>query len=307
MICIENKDFVLDEHTVVTLGKFDGIHKGHRKLIQKALEISNKTGMKTAVFTFRVTEENKFPYMESEKITTPDERKSILEELGVDILVEYPFDTEVADTEPVDFLADVLKNKMKAAYVVVGEDWTFGRGGRGNAQTLKENGEKLGFEPVILEKETYDGRKIGSSWVREEITAGHMETVNILLDYPYSITGVVVHGNRIGRTIGFPTANIVPDKDKILPPFGVYASKTVIDGKEEYYGISNIGVKPTISDNNAVNVETNFIGYDGNLYGSSIKVELIHFQRPEMKFESVEALKNQLVRDIEFSKTYFMI
>ncbi|MDD6235679.1 MAG: riboflavin biosynthesis protein RibF [Lachnospiraceae bacterium] len=307
MICIENKDFVLDEHTVVTLGKFDGIHKGHRKLIQKALEISNKTGMKTAVFTFRVTEENKFPYMESEKITTPDERKSILEELGVDILVEYPFDTEVADTEPVDFLADVLKNKMKAAYVVVGEDWTFGRGGRGNAQTLKENGEKLGFEPVILEKETYDGRKIGSSWVREEITAGHMETVNILLDYPYSITGVVVHGNRIGRTIGFPTANIVPDKDKILPPFGVYASKTVIDGKEEYYGISNIGVKPTISDNNAVNVETNLIGYDGNLYGSSIKVELIHFQRPEMKFESVEALKNQLVRDIEFSKTYFMI
>ena len=307
MICIENKDFVLDEHTVVTLGKFDGIHKGHRKLIQKALEIANKTGMKTAVFTFRVTEENKFPYMESEKITTPDERKSILEELGVDILVEYPFDTEVADTEPVDFLADVLKNKMKAAYVVVGEDWTFGRGGRGNAQTLKENGEKLGFEPVILEKETYDGRKIGSSWVREEITAGHMETVNILLDYPYSITGVVVHGNRIGRTIGFPTANIVPDKDKILPPFGVYASKTVIDGKEEYYGISNIGVKPTISDNNAVNVETNLIGYDGNLYGSSIKVELIHFQRPEMKFESVEALKNQLVRDIEFSKTYFMI
>ena len=307
MICIENKDFVLDEHTVVTLGKFDGIHKGHRKLIQKALEISNKTGMKTAVFTFRVTEENKFPYMESEKITTPDERKSILEELGVDILVEYPFDTEVADTEPVDFLADVLKNKMKAAYVVVGEDWTFGRGGRGNAQTLKENGEKLGFEPVILEKETYDGRKIGSSWVREEITAGHMETVNLLLDYPYSITGVVVHGNRIGRTIGFPTANIVPDKDKILPPFGVYASKTVIDGKEEYYGISNIGVKPTISDNNAVNVETNLIGYDGNLYGSSIKVELIHFQRPEMKFESVEALKNQLVRDIEFSKTYFMI
>lgn len=133
-----------------------------------------------------------------------------------------------------------------------------------------------------------------------------METVNILLDYPYSITGVVVHGNRIGRTIGFPTANILPGDDKILPPFGVYASKTLIDGKE-YYGISNIGVKPTISDNNAVNVETNLIGYDGDLYGRSIKVELIHFRRPEMKFESVEALKNQLVRDIEFSKTYFMI
>lgn len=306
MICIENKDFVLDEHTVVTLGKFDGIHKGHRKLIHKALEISHKTGMKSAVFTFKVTEKNKFPYMESEKITTPGERKAVLEELGVDILVEYPFDTEVADTEPVDFLTDVLKNKMKAAYIVVGEDWTFGKGGRGNAQTLRSNCDKLGFEPVILKKETYDGRKIGSSWVREEIAAGHMETVNILLDYPYSITGVVVHGNRIGRTIGFPTANILPGDDKILPPFGVYASKTLIDGKE-YYGISNIGVKPTISDNNAVNVETNLIGYDGDLYGRSIKVELIHFRRPEMKFESVDALKNQLVRDIEFSKTYFMI
>ena len=199
-----------------------------------------------------------------------------------------------------------MKNKMKAAYIVVGEDWTFGKGGRGNAQTLRSNCDKLGFEPVILKKETYDGRKIGSSWVREEIAAGHMETVNILLDYPYSITGVVVHGNRIGRTIGFPTANILPGDDKILPPFGVYASKTLIDGKK-YYGISNIGVKPTISDNNAVNVETNLIGYDGDLYGRSIKVELIHFRRPEMKFESVEALKNQLVRDIEFSKTYFMI
>lgn len=306
MICIKNKDFVLDERTVVTLGKFDGIHKGHRKLIQKACEIAGEKGLKTAVFTFKVAPGYNFPYMESEKITTFSEREEILEKLGVDILVEYPFDTEVADTAPVDFLADVLKDRMKAAYVVVGEDWTFGKGGSGNADTLKKAGKTLGFEPVILEKETYDGRKIGSSWVREEIAAGHMETVNILLDYPYSIEGIVVHGNIIGRTIGFPTANIIPDKDKILPPFGVYASR-VVTPFGEYYGITNIGVKPTVSDNNAVNVETNLIGYDGDLYGSRIQVELIHFQRPEMKFGSVEMLKNQLVRDIEFSKTYFML
>ena len=306
MICIKNKDFKLDNKTVVTLGKFDGIHRGHRKLIDKAREIAAREGLKTAVFTFKVVEGKRFPYMENEKITTFDEREHILEALGVDILVEFPFDEQVADMHPLDFLKDVIHARMNAAYVVVGDDWTFGKGGRGNAGTLTATADLLDFTPVILEKETHDGRKIGSSWIRDEIAAGHMETVNILLGYPYCIIGTVVHGNSIGRTIGFPTANIIPDADKILPPFGVYASKVIMEDGE-YYGITNIGVKPTIADDNSVNAETNIIDYEGDLYGKKICVELIHFQRPEMKFQSVEMLKNQLSRDIEFSKTYFML
>ncbi len=306
MICIKSKDFILDKKTIVTLGKFDGVHKGHRKLISAAKELAAEHNLPVAVFTFKVVEGGHFPYMDGAKITTFEERERIFENLGVDILIEYPFDDSVADMEPIAFIEHIIKGRMSAEYVVVGEDWTFGKGGAGNTDLLKASQKLFDFKAVILEKELHDGREIGSSWIRDEIMAGRMETANILLDYPYSVTGTVVHGNLFGRTMGFPTANLIPDEDKLLPPYGVYAAKVfTVDG--EYYGVANIGVKPTVSDKNTVGVETYIIGYDGDLYGSDIRVELIHFQRPEMKFQSVDMLQAQLMRDIEFAKTYFMI
>ncbi len=306
MICIKEKDFLLEQKTIVTLGKFDGIHKGHRKLIKAAKELAAEHNLPVVVFTFKVAEGEYFPYMDGEKITTFEERVHIFESLGVDILVEYPFDTNVAATEPIAFIEQVIKNKINASYVVVGQDWSFGKDGAGNTDLLKASQKLFDFNAVVVEKELHDGREIGSSWIRDEIKAGRMETANILLDYPYSVRGTVVHGNNLGHTIGIPTANIIPDADKLLPPYGVYASKVFFDDKE-YYGITNIGVKPTVTDENIAGAETYIIDYSGDLYGREITVELIHFQRPEMRFQSVDMLQTQLMRDIEFARTYFLI
>ena len=306
MICIKEKDFLLNEKTIVTLGKFDGIHRGHRKLINVAKELADENNLPLAVFTFKVADGEYFPYMDGEKITTFKERERIFKSLGVDILVEYPFDRSVADTEPIAFMKHIIKEKMNASYVVVGQDWTFGKDGAGNTDLLKASQKLFDFTAVIVEKEIHDGREIGSSWIRDEIKAGRMETASILLDYPHSVYGEVVHGNDLGRTIGFPTANIIPEEDKLLPPYGVYASKVLIDDKV-YYGVTNIGVKPTITDEKIPGVETYIIDFSGDIYGKEINVELIHFQRPEMKFQSVDMLQTQLMRDVEFARTYFLI
>ena len=306
MIVIDNKAFSLTGRTVVTFGKFDGIHKGHRKLFDKASEIAKAENMFLVAFTFKAAKGLSFPYMEGEKITTSKERYDIFKELGVDIVVEYPFDNDTAAMEPLSFIEEIIKKRLNAAYVVVGSDWSFGRDRAGNISVLKAAQKLYRYEAVVLEKELYNHREISSSWIREEVTNGNMENANILLGYPYTITGNVQHGNHLGTSMGVPTVNIIPEEDKILPPKGVYASKVIIDNTL-YYGITNIGVKPTVSEENVITIETFILDFDKDVYKADIKVQLFHFQRPEMRFGSVEALTSQIAKDIEFTKTYFML
>ena len=304
MLCIKDSDFVLDGRTVVTLGKFDGVHRGHRKLIDMAKRLAITNNMRLAVFTFKVADGLSYPYMDSSQITTFYERERIFDELGADVLIEIPFDDEIADMEPLSFIEKVLKEKLNAAFAVVGEDWRFGKGGEGTCDLLKASQKIYGFEATVLEKELHDGREISSSWVRDEIRKGNMETASVLLGHPYSICGKVVHGNEIGRQMGFPTINIVPDKDKLLPPNGVYTAKITMSAGE-FYGITNVGVRPTVSDEGAVTVETHVFDFDEEIYGQEVAVCPIHFQRPEMRFQSREALMQQLEHDIEFAKSFF--
>ena len=306
MIVIDNKAFSLTGRSVVTFGKFDGIHKGHRKLFDKAREIAKAENMFLVAFTFKAAKGLSFSYMDGEKITTSKERYDIFKELGVDIVVEYPFDNDTAAMEPLSFIEEIIKNRLNAAYVVVGSDWSFGKDRAGNISVLKAAQKLYRYEAVVLEKELYNHREISSSWIREEVTDGNMENANILLGYPYTITGNVQHGNHLGTSMGVPTVNIIPEEDKILPPKGVYASKVVIDNTS-YYGITNIGVKPTVSEENVITIETFILDFDKDVYKQDIKVQLFHFQRPEMRFGSVEALTNQIAKDIEFTKTYFML
>lgn len=306
MIFIRDKHFSFDRRTVVTFGKFDGIHKGHRKLLKTAREIADRENMPLVAFAFRVVPGCRFGYMEKEQITTFEEREDIFEQLGVDAIVEYPFDEEVANTEPLIFLENVIKNMLNAAYVVVGTDWNYGRNRAGDTDMLKASQKLFNFNAVVMDKEIYQGREISSTWIREEIRNGNMENTNILLDYPYTINGTVEHGNHIGSTMGIPTINIIPCKDKLLPPNGVYASKVIIDG-ELFYGVTNIGIKPTVSDNEQLTIETFIIGFDKDVYNEELKVQLLHYQRPEMKFGNMEMLSNQIKQDIEFTKSYFMI
>lgn len=300
------EEFRLNEPTAVTLGKFDGVHIGHQKLISIVKEKAIQNDVLSVAFTFDRIPLSICPQNFQHFITTNTERKRIMEEYGLDVEVEYPFTERLMNTEPEEFIKHIIIGKLNAKYVVVGTDYRFGKNRLGNVDMLIEKGPKYGFETIVVEKEKYQEREISSTYVREELKLGHMETANMLLGRPYSIYGIVAKGNQLGRTIDIPTVNIYPSESKLLPPNGVYASVTEFDGKK-YYGVTNVGTKPTVSDDFEISVETNIFDFDRDIYGKSINVSLMHFLRPEMKFESIEALQKQMKSDAEFARDMFMV
>ena len=297
------REFCIEEPTVVTIGKFDGRHQGHQKLLKEMLHLKASRGWKTAVFTFDMAPLGVVEGKRATVITTNEERRNNMQAMGMDYLVEYPFNREVAAMSPERFVTDVLAGQMHAKAVVAGPDCSFGYKGAGNAELLRKMGPEYGFETIIIEKKQDEHRDISSTYVKEALEAGDMELVNDLLGYRYFISGEVLHGRRIGRTLGMPTTHLVPSTKKLLPPNGVYLSRTRI-GEQAYYGVTNIGYKPTIGETFR-GVETYLFDFDGDLYGENIDVELWKFKRPEMKFDSVEHLKNQMQADIAFGKEYF--
>ena len=296
----------MNEPTAVTLGKFDGVHIGHQKLISIVKEKAIQNDVLSVAFTFDRIPLSICPQNFQHFITTNTERKRIMEEYGLDVEVEYPFTERLMNTEPEEFIKHIIIGKLNAKYVVVGTDYRFGKNRLGNVDMLIEKGPEYGFETIVVEKEKYQEREISSTYVREELKLGHMETANMLLGRPYSIYGIVAKGNQLGRTIDIPTVNIYPSESKLLPPNGVYASVTEFDGKK-YYGVTNVGTKPTVSDDFEISVETNIFDFDRDIYGKSINVSLMHFLRPEMKFESIEALQKQMKSDAEFARDMFMV
>lgn len=301
----ETRDFQIKEPTVVTIGKFDGRHKGHQKLLREMLRLKEQKGFQTAVFTFDMAPMGVVSGRSQTVITTNQERRNNMAKMGIDYLVEYPFNQDVAHMTPEDFVAGVLVGKMNAKAVVAGPDCSFGYKGAGDAALLHALAPVYGFEAVIVEKEKDQQRDISSTYIREELDRGNIEKANALLGEPYTIYGTVVHGNHIGGTLlGFPTANILPPPEKHLPPFGVYVSRVLVDGRY-YGGVSNIGRKPTIQGENPVGVETFIMGLEADLYGKLIEVQLLNFERPEHKFDSLEELKAQIAKDKEYAAGYF--
>ena len=299
------REFQIEEPTAVTIGKFDGRHKGHQKLLREMLCFKERQGLKAAVFTFDMAPSGVMRGQIQTVITTNQERRNKMAKVGIDYLVEYPFDQETAHMQPEDYVSQLLVRQMHAKAVVVGTDCSFGYKGKGNVQLLKEMSKSCGFEAVIIEKEQDDHRDISSTYVREELDLGNIEKANELLGEPYAIHGVVVHGNHIGGTVlGFPTANILPPPEKHLPPFGVYVSQVLVDGRL-YRGVTNIGKKPTIAGESPVGVETFIMGLEENLYGKEIEVQLLNFERPEQKFASLKELKERIEKDKEYAAAYF--
>lgn len=298
------RQFQIAEPTVVTIGKFDGRHKGHQKLLREMLRLKEQKHLRTAVFTFGMAPQKVVSGKMQTVITTNQERRNNMNKIGMDYLVEYPFDKDVARMSPEDFVAYVLVGQMNARAVVAGTDCSFGYQGAGNADLLRALAPRYGFEAVIIDKEQDENRDISSTYVREELDRGNLEKVNALLGEPYAIHGTVVHGNHIGGTLlGFPTANLLPPPEKHLPPFGVYVSRVLVDGVY-YGGVSNIGRKPTIEKDNPIGVETFILGLNEDLYGKDIEVQLLHFSRPEQKFDSLETLKNRIEMDKEYAAAY---
>jgi riboflavin kinase / FMN adenylyltransferase len=295
-------DFKL-HNSVVSLGKFDGIHRGHQLLLDKILEQKRK-GYQAVMFTFMFHPNNLFSDKEIDTIYTEDEKRYLLEQSGLDVLVSYPFTEETASMEPENFIKDVLIDKLDAKMIVVGSDFCFGHNRKGNVSMLQEMSVIYGYELIIFDKIKLDEQVISSSYIRNEILAGNMEKANSMLGKPFTIIGEVQHGRKIGRTLGFPTVNLIPPAHKLLPPNGVYASVTNINGIK-YPGITNIGFNPTVGTTPERRVETYIFDFDADLYGASIELSLYSLERSEVKFNSLEELKAQMQKDIAFGREYF--
>lgn len=293
-------DFWIPEDSAVTLGKFDGIHRGHQKLIKKVLE-QKARGLKSVVFTFGQMPGTVFLGSKGRTILTRKERRAHFRVMGLDYMVECPFVVQIIQMEPEKFIEEILVNQLHARYIAVGTDFRFGHNRRGDYRLLQKLSSQYGYHVELVEKECFEDAEISSSRVREELKQGHMKLVRELLGYPYYVSGTVVHGHRIGRTLGIPTTNILPDDEKMLPPNGVYLTKTLFDG-EEHFGITNIGVKPTISGEEAKGIETHLFDFDRDLYGKELAVEFYAFERGECRFESLEKLREQLEKDVLWGK-----
>lgn len=285
------------EKTAVAIGKFDGIHVGHKELLSKILE-KKKDGLKATVFTFDPSPEEFFVGHSVPQLFTREEKLKAFQELGVDILVMFPLNDETAATDPEEFVRRILVDELNAGFIAAGSDVSFGDKGKGDSKLLERLGKELSYELCIIDKVKIDGEEVSSTRVRNAVSDGDMDLTERLLGTKYSISGIVEHGNHLGHTIGVPTVNILPPSMKLLPPYGVYSS-TVKIGKNEFKGMTNIGRKPTVSEKEKVGVETYIYDFDRDVYGEYIEVVLHSFVRPEIKFENMEQLKLQIQQDIK--------
>lgn len=285
--------------TAIALGKFDGIHIGHQLLVDGLMK-ERHIGRQALVFTFGDSPISVLSGGSKKSIYTSEEKALYFAELGVDILLEYPFTREFASCSPEEFVSECLVKQLGARSIYVGEDFHFGKGRSGNVGLLKLLGEEYGFEVHALPKKTQHGKVVSSTLIRDMLET-HFHIANELLGSPYFVYGEVIHGNHLGRTIGFPTMNQrIPEK-KLTPSFGVYASRVLMDG-EYYVGISNLGRKPTIEGKHKIGLETYLLDFGGDLYGRKLKTELLYYIRPEERFNSIDELTKQIHNDIETMK-----
>lgn len=289
-------DFHVDEPTAVTLGKFDGLHRGHELLMQALRQCSKQHGLASVAFTFDIPPRSFVEGAAGNVLTTNEEKQYIFEKQGIDYLIECPFNKEVMCMEPKDFIA-WLSSSLHMKYVVVGTDFRFGHKRAGDYHTLQEYEEIHGYKTMVIDKLKDVNRDISSTYVREEIATGNIRKANELLGYNYFIKSEIVHGQKLGRRIGMPTINMVLPPDKLLPPNGVYVTEVLVDDRL-YMGVTNVGCKPTVSDENIVGVETYIDNFSQDIYGKKIVIYFVDYIRPEMKFHSVEELKNQMEQDI---------
>ena len=326
-------DFQLQGPCAVTLGKFEGLHRGHQKLL-RALLAEKARGLVPAVFTFAVSPRSAQAGPGSgprPQLLTLQEKRRRLEVFGVEELVEFPFNQQTSHLSPEEFLTRVILGQMRAKVLIVGSDFRFGYERRGDAAFLQANAARLGYEVLVLDKEQDGGQDISSTRIRAALEAGRMEEVSRLLGYDYTFSGTVVHGEGNGHKLGMPTANLVPEEGKLLPPFGVYGALMRLEpegdaadagaaegvqagqscgaaarpargtnaGQESLpmVCVANLGRKPTIQGSHAVGLEVHAIGQDFDLYGRRVCCSLLQFLRGEQHFGSAEELMDRMRQD----------
>ena len=289
--------FTTQQPTVLTIGTFDGVHLGHQKIIERVVTTARQEGLLATVFTF-------FPHprmvVQHDKglklIHTLEEKKQLLQQLGVDLLVVQPFNEAFAQLSAEEFVSTILVQHLNVKKVIIGYDHRFGRNRTANINDMRLFGEKYGFAVEEISVQEVDEVSVSSTKIREALNKGDVTTAEHYLGTPYSLTGTVVHGLKLGRTLGYPTANIQVTEDyKLIPKDGVYAVYSYIDARK-VYGMMSIGKNPTIEGKGA-SIEVYFFDFNGDLYDRELTIYFVKYLREERKFSSVALLKKQLQDD----------
>lgn len=291
--------------TVVTIGTFDGVHLGHRKIIDRLNEVAQTKDLDSTLLTFfphpRMVLQQK---QDLKLINTIDERIEFLSETGLNHLVIEPFTKAFSRLKAEDYVRQYLVNYLNAAVVIVGYDHRFGRNRTANIQDLKQFAETYNFEVEEISKQDIDDVAVSSTKIRAAIAEGQIDLANTYLSKPFALSGKVVKGKQLGKSLGYPTANLQIKEDyKIIPKEGVYIVRAEINSKP-YFGMMNIGHNPTIAKNNRKSVETYFFDFEGDLYNKPLQIQLLKRIRDERKFDSVETLKSAMKEDENYSKNF---
>lgn len=299
MKLIENlDDFVAPDYSVVTSGTFDGVHVGHQKILKKIAQIADSKGGKSIVLTFWPHPRFvlKKGHDELRLLTTFEEKTHLLAENGIDYLVKIPFTKAFSELSSEDFIRNILVRKLNTQKLVIGYDHRFGKNREGGFDYLKKHSGEYGFEIEEISRQDIEDVGVSSTRIREALAAGQIHVANEFLGRAYSITGFVKDGDRIGRSIGFPTANIdIPESYKLIPSDGAYAVRVLVEGKS-FQGMLNIGQRPTVSGEER-RIEVNIFNFNKDIYNQRITIQFVKLLRKEQKFDGIESLKMQLNKD----------
>lgn len=300
MLIIKNTEhFRIEKPTILTIGTFDGVHLGHQKLLNRLKELKEKSGFQTVILTFDPHPRKVlFPEQKNLKLlTTTSEKLKLIETHGVDITVVYPFSAAFSKINAESYIQDLLVKSLKVKQLVIGYDHKFGKDRGGDIQTLRSYSQKYSYQVEEISAQDIDSIAVSSSKIRHALENGEIELANKYLGHAYFLSGKVIKAKQLGRTIGYPTANILlENSDKLIPKIGVYWVEVELD-YERFDGMLNIGKNPTTDADDNIKIEVNLFNFDRDIYGKTIKIDILKWLRNEIKFNSLDELKIQLSKD----------
>lgn len=305
MKIISSLDHIQLEPSAVALGTFDGVHIAHRQVIEKVVQIAQSKNLLSVVYTFSNHPKEMSSVETPKRLITPEQKIDIIQSLGVDVLIIVPFDEQQLNIEAEYFLKEILLHQIQARHIVVGYDFRFGKNAKGCTTLLEHYQNEWHYDLSIIQAIRHKGVSISSTLIRQHLLNGQVEAANDLLGRKYDIRGTVVHGKHMGRKLGFPTVNLKTTYEMSVLKPGVYITETVI-GNQIYPSVTNVGFNPTF-DQKDFNIETYILNFDADLYGEELDILFIRFIRPEIKFNSLEALIEKIESDVSITRDYFSI
>ena len=294
------------EKTVIALGFFDGVHRGHGALLRKAAERAGELNSAPAVFTFDRSPKEFVTGKPVLLINSNDDRRDIIRRVyGIQRVIFAPFDREMMTMPWQDFITELLVKQYGAVHLVAGHDYRFGHKNEGTVERLREKCRELGLGCDIIPKVELEGITVSSTYIRTLLEQGDVERAALFLGHPHCLSQTVRHGQRLGRTIGIPTVNLAVPAHVLTPERGVYITRAFLPDGRSCPGVTNVGTRPTVTEGDTVSVETYLLGFDGDLYGQTVRLDFYKRLRGEVKFPSLEALRQEILRNVAETEAYF--